>query len=96
MFQWLLTLFSDETITQEADNRDIPRFQEPVDELKELEDTKGNIFAWHVDSEEKRDRWLKALAEYQETNGEFQSVHFVLTDSEELHRLDRDDIEPYL
>jgi len=83
-------------ILEICDERDIPRFQEPVDRLDELEDTKGNIYAWNVDGEEKRDRWLKALAEYQETNGEFKSVHFVLTDSEELHRLDKDDLEPYL
>jgi len=87
---------TDREIQAECEKRDIPRFQEPLEKVNELEDTKGNIYAWEVDSEEKRDRWLKALAEYQETNGEFKSVHFVLTDSEELHRLDKDDLEPYL
>lgn len=96
MFRWLLRRFSDDTIRQECERRDIPRYEEPIDTLQELEDTQGNIYAWNVDNEEKRNRWLDAMARYQEQNGEFEAIHFVLTNSEELHRFTKDDLEPYL
>ena len=92
------TVIDTETMDAEELSRilELPAYQEPIDKLSELPDTRGKVYCWHVDSEQKRNRWLKALDQYQDRNGVFESLHIVLVDPEELHSLDSDEIKPYL
>lgn len=96
MFRWLLGLFDDDTLRAACERRGIDRYQDPVDRLEELPDERGTVYAWQVENTERQRSWLSTLAEYQDRYGEFDALHVVITDREELHRLNAEELEAYL
>jgi len=94
MFRWVLGLFSDDSLKQACNKRDITRLKDPIQELREIDDEKGRIYVWEVDSEKKRETWLKALDKAGVSS--FESVHIVITDTDELFELSRTELEPYI
>ena len=87
---------SDTVLLRECENRDLPRYEDPIDRLEKLPDERGTAYVWRVETDERKEKWLETLTEYQKNFGEFEALHIVVTDSEELWRLDRNELEGYL
>lgn len=92
----LLPGVSNARLKEVCEERNIPRYQDPVEELDTLPDERGRVYVWSAENPETRRSWLDTLAEYQDFNGEFDALHIVVTDEMELHRLERHELEAYL
>jgi len=77
-----------------AERLDLPAYQSPVDALQRCEDSPRHIYAWEVADDARARSLLEAL----EAHGveEMDALHVVLTDREELARLEYDDIRTYV
>ena len=93
----VLDEFDDETLIQECDRRDIPRYQDPVESLQSLKDDPDIVYVWKVKDEAHRNQMIEIIEKHEHKHGEFEAIHAVTVEGEkELWRLEKQELEGYL
>ena len=68
-------------------------WKDPLEELHELPDEDGRIYAWEFPSEEAAAQFNSMLAEEFRARGRSpDAIHFVITDEEQIRELDREQV----
>ena len=68
-------------------------WKDPLEELHELPDEDGKIYAWQFESDEAAAQFNSMLKEEFTKRGKSpDAIHFVITDEEQLRELDREQV----
>jgi hypothetical protein len=66
-------------------------YSDPVEDLRQLEDSPDRVYVWEVPDDDARRAWLRTLEDVDQEQA-LQATHFVLGEESDLNEYSRDEL----